>query len=125
MTATVLQADGANVLLVAATPKFVAQAIRNVHDLDWKPLFFMSFVSASVGAVINPAGPENATGMITGRLLEGSERSYLEERSGAYVFAYAVSKGNVAGVEAVYYIRRQPFYFRRIALNLTENRCTS
>ena len=60
-----LQAAGANVLLVAATPKFAAQAIRKVHDLDWKPLFFMSNVSNSIGAVIKPAGPENAIGIIT------------------------------------------------------------
>jgi branched-chain amino acid transport system substrate-binding protein len=62
---TSLQAAGANVLLVAATSKFAAQAIRKVHDLDWKPLFFMSYVSNSVGAVIKPAGPENAIGIIT------------------------------------------------------------
>ena len=31
---TSLQAAGANVLLVGATPKFAAQAIRKVHDLD-------------------------------------------------------------------------------------------
>ena len=62
---TSLQGTGANVLLVAATPKFAAQAIRKVHDLDWKPLLFMSNVSVSVGAVIKPAGPENAIGMIT------------------------------------------------------------
>src|SRR5271165_501344 len=60
-----LQSSGANVLVVAAIPKFAAQAIRKVHDLNWKPLFFMSFVSASIGAVINPAGPENAIGMIS------------------------------------------------------------
>ena len=62
---TSLQGAGANVLLVAASPKFAAQAIRKVHDLDWKPLFFMSYVSTSIGAVIKPAGPENAIGMIT------------------------------------------------------------
>ena len=57
-------------LLVAAIPKFAAQAIRKVHDLDWKPLFFMSFVSTSIGAVIKPAGPENAIGMITAGYLK-------------------------------------------------------
>ena len=77
---TSLQGAGANVLLVAAIPKFAAQAIRKVHDLDWKPLFFMSYASISVGAVIKPAGPENAVGMITAGLREGSERSHLEER---------------------------------------------
>jgi len=67
---TSLQASGADVLLVAATPKFAAQAIRKVHDLDWKPLFFLSNVSASVGAVIKPAGPENAIGIITAGYLK-------------------------------------------------------
>ena len=67
---TSLQDAGANVLLVAAIPKFAAQAIRKVHDLDWKPLFFMSFVSTSIGAVIKPAGPENAIGMITAGYLK-------------------------------------------------------
>jgi branched-chain amino acid transport system substrate-binding protein len=62
---TGLQAAGANVLLVAASPKFAAQAIRKVHDLDWKPLFFLSNVSISVGAVLKPAGTENAIGIIS------------------------------------------------------------
>jgi hypothetical protein len=61
---TSLQATGADALLIAATPKFAAQAIRKVHDLDWKPLFFMSIVSASVGAEAKPAGSENAVGVI-------------------------------------------------------------
>ena len=67
---TSLQGAGANVLLVAASAKFAAQAIRKVHNLDWKPLFFMSNVSTSVGAVIKPSGPENAIGMISARYLK-------------------------------------------------------
>jgi branched-chain amino acid transport system substrate-binding protein len=43
-----------------------AQAIRKVHDLAWKPMFIMSNVSISVGAVMNPAGPENGIGIISG-----------------------------------------------------------
>jgi len=60
-----LQASGANVLLVAGIPKFAAQAIRKVHDLAWKPTFFLTNVSTSVGGVMNPAGPENGVGIIT------------------------------------------------------------
>jgi ABC-type branched-subunit amino acid transport system substrate-binding protein len=60
-----LQSSGADALLVAATPKFAAQAIRKVHDLNWKPMFFLTNVSISVGAVMRPAGPENAVGIIT------------------------------------------------------------
>jgi branched-chain amino acid transport system substrate-binding protein len=63
---TSLQASGADVLVVAALPKMSAQAIRKVHELAWKPgLFFMSNVSISVGAVMNPAGPENGIGVIS------------------------------------------------------------
>ena len=62
---TALQASGANFLLVAATPKFAAQAIKKVHDLNWHPTFFMTNVSISVGSVMTPAGAENGVGIIT------------------------------------------------------------
>jgi branched-chain amino acid transport system substrate-binding protein len=65
-----LQGVGADTLVVAATPKFAAQAIRKVYDIGWKPLFFMTNVAISVGAVITPAGPEKAIGMISGAYLK-------------------------------------------------------
>ncbi len=67
---TTLKASGADVLMVAALPKMSAQAIRRVHDLDWKPMFIMSNVSISVGAVMNPAGPENGIGVISGAFVK-------------------------------------------------------
>ncbi|HEX3399957.1 MAG TPA: ABC transporter substrate-binding protein [Acetobacteraceae bacterium] len=108
---TSLQASGADVLLVAATPKFAAQAIRKVHDLNWKPMFFMTNVAISVGAVITPAGPENAIGMISAAYLKDPTdpafkddagmkewRSFMDkylpgadQTDGGYVAAYAVS----------------------------------
>jgi|SRR5580658_6824695 branched-chain amino acid transport system substrate-binding protein len=60
-----LQGSGADTLLVAATPKFAAQAIRKVYDIGWKPTFLLTDVSSSVGAVITPAGPEKAVGIIS------------------------------------------------------------
>lgn len=60
-----LQASGADTLLVAATPKFAAQAIKKVHDLGWHPTFFLTNVSISVGSVMAPAGAENGIGIIT------------------------------------------------------------
>ena len=60
-----MQATGADVVLTAATPKFAAQMIRKISDMDWKPLHFLTNVSSSVGAVITPAGPERAVGIIT------------------------------------------------------------
>jgi branched-chain amino acid transport system substrate-binding protein len=61
---------GADVVITAATPKFAAQAIRKIAELGWKPLHFMTNVSISVGSVITPAGPENATDMISAAYLK-------------------------------------------------------
>jgi branched-chain amino acid transport system substrate-binding protein len=61
----VLQGSGANVLLTAAIPKFAAQAIRKVYDIGWKPTHLLTNVSASVGAVMRPAGLEKSVGIIT------------------------------------------------------------
>jgi branched-chain amino acid transport system substrate-binding protein len=65
-----LQASGADVLLTAAITKFAAQAIRKVYDIGWKPTHFLSNVSASIKAVMQPAGPEKAVGIITAAYLK-------------------------------------------------------
>jgi branched-chain amino acid transport system substrate-binding protein len=67
---TSLQASGADALLVGAIPKFAAQSIKKVHDLGWKPLFFMTNVAISVGTVMMPAGPENSIGMVSTNYLK-------------------------------------------------------
>jgi branched-chain amino acid transport system substrate-binding protein len=107
-----LQGAGADTLLVAATPKFAAQAIRKVHDLGWKPLFFMTNVSISVGSVMNPAGPENGIGIVSTNYLKDATdpgfandpgmqewRAFMTKympgadmTDNSYVFAYGVSK---------------------------------
>ncbi|MDA8248540.1 MAG: ABC transporter substrate-binding protein [Rhodospirillales bacterium] len=63
--AVTLQASGADVLVTGATPKWAAQTIRKIAELNWKPLHFMTNVSISVGSVLKPAGLENARGLIT------------------------------------------------------------
>jgi branched-chain amino acid transport system substrate-binding protein len=66
-----LQSSGCDALLTAATPKFAAQTIRKVYDIGWRPkLHFITDVSISVGAVMNPAGPEKGTGIITAAYLK-------------------------------------------------------
>ena len=60
-----LQGDGVDTLIGALIPKFAAMSIRKTFDMGWKPLFLLSNVSLSVGAVINPAGPEKAVGIVS------------------------------------------------------------
>ncbi|HKA86455.1 MAG TPA: ABC transporter substrate-binding protein [Haliangiales bacterium] len=65
-----LQGSGCTALITAATPKFAAQTIRKVFDIGWKPLHFMSNVSISVAAVLQPAGVDKSVGIITGIYLK-------------------------------------------------------
>jgi branched-chain amino acid transport system substrate-binding protein len=60
-----LQASGADVLLIAASPKFAAQAIRKTADLNWKPTRYLSIVSSTIAGVLKPAGLDNSRGLIS------------------------------------------------------------
>jgi branched-chain amino acid transport system substrate-binding protein len=60
-----LKAAGADVFMNITTPKFAAQAIKKISEIGWKPMHFLNNVSASVGAVIRPAGYENAQDIIS------------------------------------------------------------
>jgi branched-chain amino acid transport system substrate-binding protein len=60
-----LQASGADTFYIVATPKFAAQAIRKSYDIGWRPLGLLNNVSASVAAVLEPAGLDRSIGLIT------------------------------------------------------------
>ena len=62
----ILQSSGADSLMIAGTPKFAAQAIRRIHEVAWKPLIVINFISSSVSATLVPAGVENAIGVVSG-----------------------------------------------------------
>jgi ABC-type branched-subunit amino acid transport system substrate-binding protein len=60
-----LKSAGADVVFTIATPKFGAQSIRKIADLGWKPTHFIVSVASSIGGVLEPAGVEASTGLIT------------------------------------------------------------
>ena len=62
---TRLQASGADTFFNITTPKFAAMAIKKAAEINWKPLHFLNNVSASVGAVLKPAGYENSQGIMS------------------------------------------------------------
>ena len=65
-----LRNSGATVFINIATPKFAAQAIKKVAEIGWKPTHYLVSVAASVGAVMRPAGVENAQGIITAQYMK-------------------------------------------------------
>jgi branched-chain amino acid transport system substrate-binding protein len=65
-----LKSSGADVFIDIATPKFAAQAIKKIAEIEWKPMHFLNNVSASVGSVIKPAGMQNAQDIISAAYLK-------------------------------------------------------
>jgi len=65
-----LQASGADVLLIAAIPKFAAQAIRKVYDIGWKPTQFLNSVANGVGTTMKGAGFEKGIGIISANFVK-------------------------------------------------------
>ena len=57
--------SGADTFLNITTPKFSAQAIAAVGKLGWKPLHILNNVGASKALVLEPAGLENAQGIVS------------------------------------------------------------
>ena len=75
-----LKSSGAEVFLVAGTPKFAAQAIKKADEIGWKPLFLINFVSSSVSSTIVPAGPEKAVGVITATIIKDpNDKKWAED----------------------------------------------
>jgi branched-chain amino acid transport system substrate-binding protein len=60
-----LKASGADVLVIAATPKFAAQSIRKAFEVGWKPMTFLSNVAVWVSTVMEPAGLEAGIGILS------------------------------------------------------------
>lgn len=60
-----LKASGADTLMIFASNKFAAQTIRKVAELGWKPTKFLAAAASSVSSVMNPAGFDNAQGIMT------------------------------------------------------------
>ncbi|WP_027555475.1 ABC transporter substrate-binding protein [Bradyrhizobium sp. Cp5.3] len=60
-----IKAAAPEIFINIATPKFAAQAIRKLAELDWHPVHIMTNVSVSVGAVLKPAGLDNARELLS------------------------------------------------------------
>ncbi|MDF3812947.1 ABC transporter substrate-binding protein [Rhodopseudomonas sp. BAL398] len=75
-----LKSTGADVFINITTPKFAAQAIKKIAEIDWKPTHFLNNVSASVGSVIKPAGYENSQDIVSAAYLkDASDPSWNDD----------------------------------------------
>ncbi|WP_347337071.1 ABC transporter substrate-binding protein [Bradyrhizobium retamae] len=69
-----LKASNADVFIEFTTPKFAIMAIRRSVELGWRPNHFVASIANSYSAVIQPAGPQNAEGLLSAAYrLEGED----------------------------------------------------
>ena len=87
-----LKSSGADVFVDIATPKFAAQAIKKVAEVDWKPLHILNNVSASVASVMKPAGFENAQGIISAAYLKDASDPQWDNDPGMKAFYEFMAK---------------------------------
>lgn len=81
-----LKATGADVLVDITTPKFAAQAIKKVAELDWKPMHLLTDVSISIGAVMKPAGFDASEGVLSAGYLKDASDSQWANDAGMKKF---------------------------------------
>src|SRR5271169_6488184 len=87
-----LQGSGVDVLVIAATPKFAAQAIRKSYDLGWNAVRYMTDVSQSITSVMKPAGLEKSKGVITGAYGKDPTDARWKEDPGFKQYAAFIAK---------------------------------
>jgi ABC-type branched-subunit amino acid transport system substrate-binding protein len=68
----VVQIKDANpdIFITIATPKFAAQAIKKIGEMNWHPVQFLTNVSVSVTSVLKPAGFDNSQGILSAAYLK-------------------------------------------------------
>ncbi|MGJ4939934.1 ABC transporter substrate-binding protein [Bradyrhizobium sp. HKCCYLS1011] len=87
-----LKGTGADVFVNISTPKFAAQAIKRIAELEWKPMQIMTDVSISIGAVMKPAGLEASEGVLSAQYLKDASDPQWKDDEGMKKFMAFVDK---------------------------------
>jgi branched-chain amino acid transport system substrate-binding protein len=101
-----LKGTGADVFVNIATPKFAAQAIKKMAELQWKPMHLMTDVSISIGAVMKPAGLDASEGILSAGYLKDASDPQWKDDEGMKKFMAFQAKympdANIADANLVY-----------------------
>ncbi len=101
-----LKGTGADVFINISTPKFAAQAIKKIAELDWKPMHILTDVSVSIGAVMKPAGLDASEGVLSAQYMKDASDAQWKDDGGMKKFMAFVDKympgGNITDLNLVY-----------------------
>jgi branched-chain amino acid transport system substrate-binding protein len=86
-----LQAAGVDTLIIAASPKAAAQAIRKIADIGWTPARYLTYVSSSI-AVLKLAGLDKSKGLITSAFVKDPTDARWKDDAGYREWAAFVAK---------------------------------
>src|SRR5437868_3811838 len=92
-----LKSTGADVFYDVTTPKFAAQAIKKIAELQWQPLHILNSVAGSVGATMKPAGFENSQGIVTSSYLMDPTDPQWKDNAGMTEWVAFMDKWNTRG----------------------------
>ncbi|WP_426437672.1 ABC transporter substrate-binding protein [Bradyrhizobium genosp. P] len=87
-----LKSSNPDVIIFFTTPKFGAQAIKKVGEMNWKPVTIVSNVSASTATVMRPAGLENAQGVISAAYAKDASDPQWKDDAGMKAFDELLAK---------------------------------
>jgi branched-chain amino acid transport system substrate-binding protein len=84
--------SGVDVFVNISTPKFAAQAIKKMHEIQWKPLHVLTDVSTSIGSVMKPAGLDAAEGIVSAGYRKDSSDAQWKDDAGMKKFMTFIDK---------------------------------
>jgi branched-chain amino acid transport system substrate-binding protein len=104
-----LKASGADIFFDVSTPKFAAMAIKRAAEVGWKPVHIISTVSSSISAVMQPAGFQNAEGILSAAYtLQGEDPAMANDPAyrefNAFIDRYAPSASKANSLTVYGYI---------------------
>ncbi|WP_375786630.1 ABC transporter substrate-binding protein [Bradyrhizobium sp. Pha-3] len=87
-----LKSANPDVIIFFTTPKFGAQAIKKLGEMNWKPMTIVSNVSASTATVMRPAGLDNAQGVISAAYAKDASDPQWKDDAGMKAFDELLAK---------------------------------
>jgi len=79
---SILKQSGAEIFVFAGAPANAAKVIRIATELNWHPVFILSYMASSIAAALKPAGLENAAGVITAAFLkDANDPAWKDEQA--------------------------------------------
>jgi branched-chain amino acid transport system substrate-binding protein len=107
-----LKASGAEIFMNFTGPKFAAQAIKKLAELNWKPVHIINNPAASIGSVLNPAGLDISQGLITAGFMKDPTDPAMANDTGvrnylAFIEKYYPGADITSGINTQGYIMAQ------------------